>query len=328
MNNKRRKNGWMVAVVIALIVLMIANVCVGGYVVVKSVDIIEGDELTLTENVKEDDDEDDFDFDFEYSYNDDDDDEEESEETLDDDWYEDDDEDDEDDSYSNGGFDPSDYSYIDEATGEEYYNGLKDAIRYDLDYSLSWKEYEYDTDYENVEISAYYPELEGDIPNLDYINDYIFDEVLFWEESFEEYVDEGYFYKDDEFQVDAFAYITYMDEEKMSVVFSEYGYADDYYMYYLYSINIDVENGVILQNSSIIDMDDEFAIEFRERNKEQNHASGAIDEMTDQEIVENLNDPAMGIVFYTPLGLEVGINVEDGWYTVTYKDYEKYLKKL
>ena len=32
------------------------------------------------------------------------------------------------------------------------------------------------------------------------------------------------------------------------------------------------------------------------------------------------------IVFYTPNGMEIGFNYEEGWVTVTYEEYEKYLK--
>ena len=39
-----------------------------------------------------------------------------------------------------------------------------------------------------------------------------------------------------------------------------------------------------------------------------------------------MNDPIDLILFYTPLGMEVGVNHDNGWCTVTYKDYEKYLK--
>lgn len=324
MNNKKKGNGWLVAVAIAVVALVIAN---GAIFAVLFNRIVNEEGGMTVAGLQDQDKEDEFDFDFEYNYRNDDEKEDEEEEES-----EEESKDNRDDDYPHsigGSIDPSDYSYIDEDNGKEYYTRLKDAIRYDLDYSVSWKEYDYDSDYENVLIAASYPQLEGDnIPNLDYINDYIFDEVQFWVDSFEEYVDEGYFYEDDEFMLEALAYVTYMDEEKISIVFSEYGYADYESMAYLFSINIDVQNGVILENSSIIDMDDEFAVEFRKRNKEQNDASGFIDELSDQEIVEYLNSPTLGVVFYTPLGLEVGINLDDGWYTVTYMDYEKYLKKL
>ena len=50
--------------------------------------------------------------------------------------------------------------------------------------------------------------------------------------------------------------------------------------------------------------------------------------MSDQEITYYLTDSDYLIIFYTPLGMEVGFNYYDGWVTVTYRDYEKYQKKF
>lgn len=340
MNNKKNENnGWLIAVVVAIGVLLLLMIlgCIFFFYKIMKIAAEEGKSISYEIGQGLDiQDEFDFDFDYHYEYEDEDDEEDDFDFGYDDDYDFDFDYDDYDFDYDydysydeNKTIDPKDYSYVDEKNGETYYTQLKDAVRYDLDYSIEWKSYLYDTDYENVYIYAWYPELKGEnIPNLDYINACIFDEVEFWEDSFEEYVDDGYFLEDDEFVLDATAYVTYMDEEKISIVFSEYGYADSEYVNYLFSINIDVQNGVVLENSSIINMDDKFAVEFRERNKEQNDASGYIDELTDQEIVEYLNSPTLGAVFYTPVGLEVGVNLDSGWYTVTYTDYEKYLKKL
>lgn len=338
MNQERENNnGWLIAVVIAIVVLLIGVVVASGVIGYKLFQKASAEGKSVT-SMKEDDstdenEEDKFDFGFErdYEYKGDKGTEPEEEEKT---------EQDEkkhstpeiDGSVINGisgAYNIEDYSYTDEKNGEVYYKELKDATRTDLDYSVSWQDYSYESDYENVYIIASYPKLTGEnIPNLDYINEYIFEEVEYWVESFEDYVDEGYFGEDDDFSFMANAYVTYMDEEKISIVYYEYGEADGSIMYYLYSINVDVQNGVILDNASIIDMDEEFAVEFRERNREQNSADGYIDEMSDQEIKEYLNSPTMGVVFYTPLGLEVGVNLDYGWYTVTFRDYEKYLKKL
>ena len=338
-NGKKNNNGWLIAVVIAIVVLLI-GIVIGSVVFVyalmektsETAKSIVGmyEEGSFEKNPEL---EDDFDFGFEDSYQY----KKENNEEADELWEKDLEEyssEQYEDSHSGnndnqGEIKEDDYCYIDKETGEKYYEKLKDAIRYDLDYHVSWQDYEYDTEYENVMITASYPKLEGEnIPNLDYINDYIFDEVEFWTKSFEEYVEEGYYIENEEFLFDIFGYVTYMDEEKISIVYSESGYADGTSLNYLFSVNVDVQNGVILDNASIINMDDEFAVEFRERNRTQNDADGYIDELTDQEIVEYLNSPEMGVVFYTPLGLEVGINLDYGWYTVTYRDYEKYLKKL
>ena len=347
---KKNDNGWLIGVVSAIVVLMAAIVISAGWlgyrIVSKSL-TMEKTVSGIKDGVNDSGDEFDFDFDYHYGYG------EKEQEPHDyddndsypypyDDLYEDfyeeyygdyfeeyfgEDYDDYGHDYDNDDRHDSADPYAE--TDKKYYEGLEDAVRSDLDYSVRWESYEYDTDYRYVDIYAVYPQITGEnIPNLEHINDYIFQEIQFWVESFEEYEEEGYFYEDDSFELDAYGYVTYMDEEKISIVFSEHGMANGSGVAYLYSINVDVQNGVILDNSSIINMDDEFAVEFRNRNKEQNDADGYVDILSDQEIAEYLNSETMGIVFYTPLGLEVGINVDGGWYTVTYKDYEKYLKKL
>ncbi len=340
MNQERENNnGWLIAVVIAIVVLLVCVVAAGGVIGYKLFQRASEEVKSVTnigeqENIVPDEDEEDkFDFGFErdYEYKGKKEAEPEDGEKAeqDEEWYNTPEIDSSVTEGISGAYNIEDYSYTDEGNGKIYYKELKDASRSDLEYSVAWQDYSYGSDYENVYIIASYPELTGEnIPNLDYINEYIADEVDYWVENFEDYVAEGYFGEDDEFLLMANAYVTYMDEEKISIVFYEYGEADGSDMYYLYSINVDVQNGVILDNASIVDMDEEFAVEFRERNREQNSADGYIDEMSDQEIEEYLNSPTMGVVFYTPLGLEVGVNLDYGWYTVTFRDYEKYLKKL
>ena len=41
-----------------------------------------------------------------------------------------------------------------------------------------------------------------------------------------------------------------------------------------------------------------------------------------------LNSEDELILFYTPIGMEVGFNYYNGWVTVTYPDYLKYQKKF
>ncbi len=57
-----------------------------------------------------------------------------------------------------------------------------------------------------------------------------------------------------------------------------------------------------------------------------------MDSLSDEELAEVLRDKDSVIAYYTPLGMEVGLNYSgggaSGWVTVTYKDYEKYLMKF
>lgn len=205
---------------------------------------------------------------------------------------------------------------------DDYYYELKTILRDDLSYSVTMEEaVHYD---DNADIYCSYPVLEGDIPNIDYLNQVIYDEYLYFVEYYEENV-KDYMWEEDYFYGYIEGYVTYMDEEKISIVFAEDAEYSDYFILSLYCINIDVENGVVLDNTEILDVDDEFSVDFRIREGEQNE-SDTLDYYTDQELTEMLSDPVDLILFYTPLGMEVGINHDFGWSTATYKDYEQYLK--
>ena len=82
------------------------------------------------------------------------------------------------------------------------------------------------------------------------------------------------------------------------------------------------------KNAGILDIDDEFAIDFRKRCEEQNGEINGLNYYSDQQIREYLTNENSLIILYTPLGMEVGINYDDGWATVTYKDYEKFTKQF
>ncbi len=226
--------------------------------------------------------------------------------------------------YDYGYDDYDEYNYDD----DEYYT-LHDDIKENLSYSVEFDYYEYDTDYENVDIMVFYPVIsnkDGDIPNLDKLNSTIQSEIDFLVEYFEDEYEE-YFTDDGDsyFQASSTGYVTYMDEEKLSIVFSENVYSDYYNDVFLYSINIDMENGIILDNESMLNVNDDFSVEFREKSDIQNGEISYLTRMSDQEITAHFDSTDI-IVFYTPQGMEIGFNYDEGWVTVTYKDYEQYLK--
>lgn len=229
------------------------------------------------------------------------------------------------DDYGYGDYDDYDYDDYYDYDSDPYYT-LHDDIRYDLSYSVDFEYYEYDTDDEDVEIMVTYPVITGEnIPNLEHINDVIAEEIDLFKDYFEE---EYASYMDDDdsyFSAISSGYVTYMDEEKLSIVFSEYIYTDYYNEAFLYSINVDMENGVILDNENMLSVDDEFSVEFRTRSDAQNGEITYLTAMTDQEITDYFNSSNI-IVFYTPKGMEIGFNYEEGWVTVTYEEYEQYLK--
>ena len=214
----------------------------------------------------------------------------------------------------------------DQGKYDEYYE-LEDALRYDLSYSVSWEYYEYEPENdEDVIILVEYPVIEGDlVPNLDRINDLIYEEVDFITDYYEDDYS-GYMGEDSYFYGYAMAYVTYMDEDVLSIVYSEEIDCDYYPYVNLYCINIDMRNGVVMDNTELLDIDDDFSVDFRNRSEKQNGSISGLDYMSDQTITGYLTDSSSLIIFYTPLGMEIGMNYDEGWVTVTYKDYEQYLK--
>ena len=219
----------------------------------------------------------------------------------------------------------NDYNDYNDYDDDEYYT-LHDDIK-KLSYSINWEYFEYDSDNENVSIIVDYPEVSGGhVPNLDKSNSAIANEIPV----FTDYYEEEYsrYMTDDDSYFNAYAsgYVTYMSEDVLSVVFSETVYTNYYNSAYLYCINIDMKDGVILENTDIISVDDDFSIDFRYRSDEQNGTIDEVDAMSDQEITELLTSDSNLIIFYTPQGMEIGFNYDQGWVTVTYHDYRDYLK--
>ena len=228
---------------------------------------------------------------------------------------------------------PYEYDYYDffgddgeENVDDGRYYSLHNEIRNDLQYSVKLEDYRYDTTYENVDIQVTYPVIEGsDVPNLDKLNGAIKEEVEFITEYFEEEYQDYMVDNDDYFVATSTGYVTYMDEEKLSIAFSEYIYSDYYNDVFVYCINIDMENGIVLDNESLLNTDDAFSVEFRKRSDIQNGEISYLTAMTDQEITKHFKSSDI-IVFYIPQGMEIGFNYDAGWVTVTYEDFEKYLK--
>lgn len=234
--------------------------------------------------------------------------------------------------YDQYGDDYFDYDYDDEYDydydydADQYYT-LHHDIKDGLSYSVDLETYYYDADNNNVSIEIEYPVIEGEnVPNLDKINETIQKEMTaitdYYEEEYAGYMDED----SDYFFADATGYVAYMDEDVLSVVFDEQIYSDYYISATLYCINVDMRDGVILDNVNLINVDDDFSVDFRLRSDEQNGSIPALDRMTDQEITKYLSSVNNLIIFYTPQGMEIGFNYSEGWVTVTYQDYKDYLK--
>ena len=220
-----------------------------------------------------------------------------------------------------------DYDYYDDAEYDDRYYNLHNEIQSDLSYQVDLEDFEYESDYSNAYITASIPVISGeDVPNLDKINEDIRKEVdemtALFEAEYESHIKES---EENYFLASLVGYVAYMDEDKLSIAWQEEMYSDRDGFVYLQSINIDMKNGVILDNEDILAVDDEFSVEFRQKSDEQNGEISYLTYMTDQQITNYFKSDDI-IVFYTPKGMEIGFNYEEGWVTVTYEEYEKYLK--
>lgn len=213
--------------------------------------------------------------------------------------------------------------------GQEYYE-FGDAVRDDLPYSVTFEIYERDDflpeEDGNFHMEFRYPVIAGEVPNLEGINRTLQQELIFVEEHVEEiaqYLGSG------DYEYTTTGYVTYMSEEVLSVIYVEYVYLEEEFLEsYVICVNVDMETGMVLKNSQLLEVDDDFSVEFRKRSDIQNGEISDVTAMSDQEITSYLTDEDWVIAFYTPLGMEIGFNYYDGWVTVTYSDYQKYQKQF
>lgn len=221
-----------------------------------------------------------------------------------------------------------DWSDEDSFAGDQYYE-FHNEISKDLSYQVSMEEFsEFATTNPKVRTGGNYPKVIcEDKKKEERVNNIIYREI---ESVFDhlEYVGQEL---DEEtlFMFAVESYVTFMDEDTLSVAYVEYGYLDDEtFESYVISVNVDMESGLAMTNSQILNINDDFSIDFRERTERQNGSNEMLDYYSDQEITQLLNDEDSLIIFYTPLGMEVGFNFYYGWVTVTYQDYARYVNPL
>ncbi|MBR4581175.1 MAG: hypothetical protein IKO32_08070 [Lachnospiraceae bacterium] len=240
-------------------------------------------------------------------------------------------------------FDSTHKNYTVDEIGPDYYEPFVDSIdevSYSEQYQISRKYFFYDDlmgSY-RIQASVAYPELSGNIPNLTVLNAQIYDRCtsdllnyLNGSSPYSQYVFEKIVFIAD-------SYITYNDGKKMSILLDCAVHTDDYWNCldsYIYAINVDLEKGEIIENDEIINIDEAFAKQFRERCLVQNNSNSALDPLTDKEIASYLSSKENNIIFFTPIGLEVGMHylgkddiLARGWMTITlkYGEFDKMLK--
>lgn len=227
-----------------------------------------------------------------------------------------------------GTYDSTGENWKEEGQREDvpYYSGPYNDLKDNLSYQISFLTTYCNTEDGHVFIQVEYPQITSGRKDEEYLNGELYYEYEYFRDFYMDYVadtmsEDGIFY----FSSDA--YVTYMDEEILSVVYSEkirYQDGSDYLSdINFYCVNIDLATGNILTNTDILNLNDDFAVDFREREISEN-GDGALTDYTDQEILAMLKDEGTLVLFYTPMGLEVGLNLDGEIVYVTYEDYMDY----
>ena len=220
--------------------------------------------------------------------------------------------------------------YIPDAD-DEYYVTLANAVRDDLSYRVEWKEYDLRDEDTGATAAGRYPQLVGgNIPQLEKLNGLIESEATYFSDLYQYY--RGWQGESVVYQAESIGYVTYMDEEKLSIVLKESWQMDGQSNLSLYSINVDLLSGEVQNNGGIIEYTRQLAEEFREQSSYQNGRVEAVEMLDDERLLDFLSDENTNIVFYTPVGLEIGFNYttsdSTGWVTATIKDYGRYVPKF
>lgn len=224
-------------------------------------------------------------------------------------------------------FDNKNSGYV-PSSSDEYYVEIVDAVRDDLSYQVTWEEFDVSNDAEQLSSSGVYPQLTGDVPNLEALNAAIEEEALYYMYALEEYgMQPGH----DSVDTQTACYVTYMDENVISIVLQERVTIEGYMAPELHAINIDVKNGVLLEKEDLLEYSVQLAQKVKAQNLAQNEGVEFISELSDEQVLSLLSDYD-GVIFYTPVGMEIGFNYElnnyVGWVTVTLKDYSAFGNKF
>lgn len=213
-----------------------------------------------------------------------------------------------------GGYDDDyDYGYYEPDEDDPYYREIVDCTRTDLDYAIQWAVESMDPDDSDDECTYYttYPQLEmEDAPWLDAVNEAIRQTAVTYRSTYKEY-DGG---------ISTFGYVTLMDEEKISIVFKHNFYKKNVTEVRLEACTFRIETGGLVAPEEMTEIDLDLAMRFQSQDKIQNEGVDYVQDHTAEELLADLQNPDSAVFFYTPVGLEVGINYPEGWVTVTMKE--------
>lgn len=222
--------------------------------------------------------------------------------------------------YTEDGFHYEDGMYV-PYPEDDYYLELADSLRDDLSYTVEFEDYTH-SDYDNsVYLTVWYAEVSEDVKNSSRINELLMDNAMYY----------AYMFESDDISdlvLEVESFVTYMDEEILSVAVNEYYNLEGEVYYNLYCMNFDLKTGTLLNNTDIIEVSDELVDAFIEQSIYQNGYTSSVSDYSKEEIADFMSDEDSLILFYSPVGLEIGYNHPNGWVSVTLKEYKQFLRKL
>ncbi len=202
---------------------------------------------------------------------------------------------------------------------DPYYRQLVNAIQDDLSYQVEFESFSLED--ETGRYHYTYPQLSGaGIPNLEEINARIQEVCCVHAEEAAAGASGG---------MEILSYVTYMDEEVISIVAEHLPYTLNSEGLWqssssIDSITFDLVNGREIPKNEIVEMDLELAKQFQRLAGEQEKKNGDVSllqVMNPEDLLKNdLVDENHNFVFYTPAGIEVGYNEIQQSYSVTIKE--------
>lgn len=152
--------------------------------------------------------------------------------------------------------------------------------------------------------------------------------------------DKEYLESDQYYDISEYVYVTYMDENVISLLFSIDGYmAEDYSLemeeddenrhYWsavIYSLNINLKTGEVMDANDVFNVDMDLINEFFDIVEKQNPDT-LLKEHSKSEVCYDCKNGEL-IWFYTPVGVEFAYSFgyNNGYASATFNDYLKYLK--
>ena len=226
------------------------------------------------------------------------------------------------------------------SVSNDYLTEFAENINAETSYEINWDFISYGSGDGYVSWVASYYELSGDIPNLDKLNAEIYERCTYVEQLYLYYMNndsDAYYYS---YEGKGTSQVTYNDENFISILVQNECTLNGSTLMALDTINIDLVEGRILDDSEIFLADQGIVQRFVEQNELQNGDSRLLTIMNEEDVLKYLTSSNTCIVFFSDKGMEIGFSyihnyfdenkkemTASGYVTITLNDYENYLVK-